>query len=238
MVWFRIDDKFHANAKVIAAGNAAIGLWTRCGAWSSDQAKEGRIPKHVAEMYGTKKEIGALLAVRLWVEDGNDYVMPDFLDFNPSNAEVEAVRAKRAQAGALGGRNSGKARRSKAEASASPLLNECFDNDEANTNPDPSQSPKTPLTPQGARKRAVVEAYISIGKRMESQAGRSIRSEAGFERMARERANAHPDVTRWLEMFPTAPANAVAAWMYGDKGSMRYYERADELDNVHELRPA
>ena len=41
---------------------------------------------------------------------------------------------------------------------------------------------------------------------------------------------------RWLELFPTAPPDAVAAWLHGDKGSMRYYERADELATVTELR--
>lgn len=145
MSWFRIDDKFHSHAKVLQAGNAAVGLYTRCGAWSCDQRTEGKIPRHVARSFGTPKEIRTLLSCALWAETEDGYVMPDFLDFNPSNAEVDAKRQARAEAGAKGGQRSGETRRSKGEANASALLDVCFDSGEANTNPHPIPSPTPSL---------------------------------------------------------------------------------------------
>lgn len=139
MSWFRIDDKFHSHSKVLMAGNAATGLYTRCGAWSCDQGTDGMIPRHVARSFGSTREITSLVSCGLWAEVETGYVMPDFLDFNPSAAEVEAKRQARAEAGAKGGQRSGETRRSKGEANASGLLDVCFDGDEANTNPVPSR---------------------------------------------------------------------------------------------------
>ena len=47
MVWFKVDDRFHHHPKAIAAGPAAIGLWTIAGSWSVDNLTDGFIPNHV-----------------------------------------------------------------------------------------------------------------------------------------------------------------------------------------------
>ena len=56
MPWFRVDDTFSHHAKVMAAGNAAIGLWVRAGAWSMQQLTDGFIPTHVAKQLGSRAE--------------------------------------------------------------------------------------------------------------------------------------------------------------------------------------
>ena len=93
MSWFRVDDKSHSNVKVVAAGNAAWGLYVRCGAWSTDQLSDGVIPAAIARLYGTRAEIGALVRAGLWLEQPDGYHMPDFLDYNRSRADVLAERA-------------------------------------------------------------------------------------------------------------------------------------------------
>lgn len=103
MPWFRLDDEFFSHPKVLMAGNAAVGLFVRCGTWCANQGTEGRIPVEAAKSFGTKREIDKLTTVCLWVRDGDEFVIPDYLEYNPSNDEVEALRSKRADAGRQGG---------------------------------------------------------------------------------------------------------------------------------------
>lgn len=92
MSWFKLDDKFHGNPKILMAGNAAVGLYVRCGTYCADQLTDGKVPKNLAKTYGNLSEIRALLKVGLWVETEDDYVMPDYLDFNPSRQAVLGER--------------------------------------------------------------------------------------------------------------------------------------------------
>ena len=93
MAWFKLDDRFGNHPKVVKAGNSAVGLWVRCGTYSAEHLTDGHIPADVARMYGTRKEIQALLTAGLWATNGDGgYVMPDYLDFNPSKEETMAKR--------------------------------------------------------------------------------------------------------------------------------------------------
>jgi hypothetical protein len=108
MPWFRIDDKAHSHPKLIKAGNAALGLWLRCGAYAAQHLTDGIVPGVVAELYGTKPQATKLVKAGLWHEHGHscrhgcpdpapgDYVFHDFLDDgrNTSRARHEAERKK------------------------------------------------------------------------------------------------------------------------------------------------
>jgi len=108
MPWFRIDDKAHSHPKLIKAGNAAIGLWLRCGAYAAQHLTDGLVPGVVAELYGTKPQATKLVKAGLWHEHGHDcrhgcpdpapgdYVFHDFLDDgrNTSRARHEAEKKK------------------------------------------------------------------------------------------------------------------------------------------------
>jgi hypothetical protein len=97
MPWFRIDDTFADHPKVTSAGNAAAGLWVRCGTYSSRFLLDGHIPSDVARGYGSRREIERLVLARLWVPDDDGYVMPDFLDYNPSAEAVKLARKRDAE---------------------------------------------------------------------------------------------------------------------------------------------
>jgi hypothetical protein len=97
MTWFKVDDGFHSHPKVLRAGNAAVGLYVRCGSYSSDHLTNGHIPDAIAKLYGTEPQVNALLRERLWVTVPGGYLMPDFLEFNPSAEKVLAQRAAGAE---------------------------------------------------------------------------------------------------------------------------------------------
>lgn len=103
MPWFKIDDGFHCNAKIMEAGTPAVGLYVRCGSWAAQQASDGRIPKSIARSYGTARMIKALVEAGLWHQAGHDcdscpevdvksYQIHDYLEYNPSRVAIQNER--------------------------------------------------------------------------------------------------------------------------------------------------
>ncbi|WP_032769890.1 hypothetical protein [Streptomyces sp. CNS654] len=107
MPWFKVDDTAHAHPKLLKAGNPAVGLWMRAGAYAAQHLTEGTVPGVVAQLYGTAPQARKLVAAGLWHAAGHacprcpqpaegDYVMHDFLVYNPTKSAVEKDRAKAA----------------------------------------------------------------------------------------------------------------------------------------------
>jgi len=91
MPWFKIDDKAHSHPKFMRVGNAALGLWLRCGSYSAQHVTEGIVPGQVAQLYGTAPQIAKLVKAGLWHAAGHtcprcpqpadgDYVFHDFFE--------------------------------------------------------------------------------------------------------------------------------------------------------------
>ncbi|QHF97913.1 mucin-2 [Streptomyces sp. NHF165] len=108
MTWFKIDDTFYGHPKALKAGNAAIGLWARAGAYAAQHLTEGAVPGVVAQLYGTAPQARKLVAAGLWHEHGHacpkcpqppagDFQMHDFLIYNPTRDKVEGDRQKAAE---------------------------------------------------------------------------------------------------------------------------------------------
>ena len=92
MPWFKVDDNLALHAKTTAAGNAAMGLWVRAGAWSSQQLTDGYVPEHIARLLGRPAEVRSLLSVGLWTAAEGGYQFHEWADRNPTRAEVESGR--------------------------------------------------------------------------------------------------------------------------------------------------
>jgi hypothetical protein len=104
MAYFTVDDQFAWHHKSVQAGNAAIGVWTRCGSWSAGQRLDGHVPEDVARAVGKPAEIAALVRAGLWEPVEGGYRMHDYADHNTTAAQAIALSAKRAAAGRKGGR--------------------------------------------------------------------------------------------------------------------------------------
>jgi hypothetical protein len=130
MAWSRLDDRFHAHPKIEAAGNAAVGLYSRALSYCSAYSTGGFVSSSWASKAGSRSEIKRLCEVGLWDEvaagevrsvtgrkdsggrtlpdadvtmpvDG--YFVPDFLHYNWTKSEAENLRLKRQEAGSKGG---------------------------------------------------------------------------------------------------------------------------------------
>jgi hypothetical protein len=92
MPWFKVDDTLAFHAKTVAAGNAAMGLWVRAGAWSMQTLSDGFIPTQIAQQLGTKREMQRLVDAGLWGKKDDGFVFHEWTHRQPSRAKVHADR--------------------------------------------------------------------------------------------------------------------------------------------------
>ena len=109
MPWVKLDDHFNEHPKLAQVGPLGLALWV-CGlAYCNRNLTDGFIPFRVAHSLlsfegigvfnGTQGEdvtgemVASMLVVAgLWQQDGRDYRVHDYLDYQPSRAEVLAAR--------------------------------------------------------------------------------------------------------------------------------------------------
>ena len=94
MTWFKVDDGFAFHPKAIMAGNSALGLWVRAGAWCGANLTDGALPRHMIGTFGAQaRDAKKLCAVGLWVETTDGYQFHEWGLMQPTKVEVEAERA-------------------------------------------------------------------------------------------------------------------------------------------------
>lgn len=142
MTWARLDDQFHSHPKVAEMDPdsmlAAVGLHTLVLSWCANQLTDGHVPvAQVRRLAGQPVDnlIGELIRVGLWERSKSGYLIHDYLDYNPSKAQVVAERKRKSEGGRRGGIASGRTRREgyaegyaegDALAGASPMLRDPF----------------------------------------------------------------------------------------------------------------
>lgn len=92
MSWVRLDDQMAFHAKIVAAGNEAVGAWVRILALTCAQLSDGRVTQAVALTIAKQKVLEVLVKVRLLDRTEDGYVVHDFHDWNPPAADVKAKR--------------------------------------------------------------------------------------------------------------------------------------------------
>lgn len=97
MGWVYLDDSFPEHAKIIAAGGDAVLMWVYGLAFCNRRLTEGRIPKaFIPRLTDRRKpmELAAkLVAVGLWIDDGDHYRIHEYEKWNHSAAAK--ARAKK-----------------------------------------------------------------------------------------------------------------------------------------------
>lgn len=94
---FSIDDAWDNCGPVARAGNAAFGVYCRCGAWVARNTTDGFIPAEVAAAYASPELARKLVDVGLWEIVDGGWFMPDYLKLNQSAVQVKSRRDKDAK---------------------------------------------------------------------------------------------------------------------------------------------
>lgn len=97
MVWYKVDDNLAFHVKVLRAGNPAMGLWVRAGAYSAQHLTDGFIDAHVVLAMGTGQEIESLVNAGLWHPVEGGYQFHDWADHNPPSDQVKEQRRMNAE---------------------------------------------------------------------------------------------------------------------------------------------
>jgi hypothetical protein len=97
MPWVRFDDQFPWHLKVSRLSDAAFRLHTSAVCWSSRHLTDGQIPhdglRDVApRVRQPMKAADELVSVGLWRTEEAGWIIHDYLDYQPSAAEVRAKR--------------------------------------------------------------------------------------------------------------------------------------------------
>lgn len=92
MTWFKVDDNLTFHPKVIAAGNAAMGLWVRAGALCAHNLTDGFVAQSVARKLGSRTSIQQLISTGLWLEVEGGYRFHDWSDSQPSKEQIQEQR--------------------------------------------------------------------------------------------------------------------------------------------------
>lgn len=97
MPWAKLDDGMHSHPKFMQVSLGAVGLWTVGLSYAADYLTDGLVPRAVALGRGEDAPAFAaeLVAAGLWDEDARGWVVHDYLECNPSRAQVESERAAR-----------------------------------------------------------------------------------------------------------------------------------------------
>lgn len=102
MPWFRVDDTLAFHGKTVAAGNAAMGLWVRAGAWSMHTLSDGFVPDLVAKQLGNKTQADRLVAAGLWERMPTGYAFHEWEGRQPTSEDVKRAAEVKGFAGSRG----------------------------------------------------------------------------------------------------------------------------------------
>ena len=103
MTWAKFDDKFPRHPKVRPRTDAAFRLHVAGICYCAEHTTDGWIAADEADVLvagwskaKTRKAIDELIGAGLWEvvsgPEGQGYEVHDFLDYNPSREQVQAVR--------------------------------------------------------------------------------------------------------------------------------------------------
>lgn len=97
MTWLRIDDGMPENTKVsklsVAAKWARVELLCYCARNLTD----GHVPADHVRRMATQRQVKEMIDAELARQNGNGIVMHDYLEYNPSRAQVMAERSAAAE---------------------------------------------------------------------------------------------------------------------------------------------
>lgn len=89
---YLLDDGWDNCTPVARVGNAAFGVYARCGIWVARNLTDGFIPGEIATAYGSPELTRKLVGAGLWEAVEGGFTAVDYLTLNPT---AEAVRKRR-----------------------------------------------------------------------------------------------------------------------------------------------
>lgn len=108
MAWAKLDDNFWMHPSILMVGNVGAGVFARMLSYSGCYLTDGLVPAQIVQqIVGSDKkvlpELDRLGLIEIREETGS-VLIPDYLEYNRSKADVENDRKVRRANGSKGGR--------------------------------------------------------------------------------------------------------------------------------------
>ena len=104
MAWVKISDDFSTHPKILAISHAAQVALIDSYCYAARHRTDGHIPAAAISRIAPPKLRDELITGGLWDRNGDGgIVIHDYLEYNPSKADLEARQSARKAAGSRGG---------------------------------------------------------------------------------------------------------------------------------------
>lgn len=222
MTWVKMDDRYPDHPSVAGLTDGAFRLWCTGIAYCSQHLTDGFIPEAVINRWGVKhadRAAAELIGAGRWRSNADGYEVVNYLAYQRSRAQVEALSEKRSKAGKKGATAKQLARQ--------PASNLEADDRRQNQSSDPevlaaegrSCDDDPAARPVGSSSedpdRAVWVAFAAIA--LEDQAEPPSNTNAWLTSVARRaRKERHPRLIALRDADPTAGPVQLARWIYDD----------------------
>lgn len=98
MSWVRLDDRIWSDEKLNALSPWAHRQWVRGLAYASAHQSDGLLTASAIKMLGVSpKQLRELVEIGLWLKSGTGVQIKNYLEYQPSRAEVTAKRKAAAE---------------------------------------------------------------------------------------------------------------------------------------------
>lgn len=245
MGWARFDDKYTDHPKIVQAGAWAELLDMRAIIYSARHETDGFLPKNVLRMIGNgirkpAEQARVLVEVGRWREDpAGGWWVVDFLDYNPSKASKDKVRADARERkarnhqveveGSAPGVNGAQVRANVAERSRTPspsptplVTNHPLTG--SSSGPSPACGEDDLSSTTVGDKRAAVFDLMAAAR---VNATPSVRNPEAYRRAVRSNLEAEHGtrLDELLAEFPTAPPATLAGALMGEPNRLADHRR-------------
>ena len=93
MTWVKLDDGFADHPKIERLSSDAFRAFVRSLCYASRHLTDGRIPDAALRILARRAIIRELEVSGLWERNGDGIVIHDYLEFQPSSAQIRQRRA-------------------------------------------------------------------------------------------------------------------------------------------------
>jgi hypothetical protein len=150
MTWVKIDESMTEHPKVAQVSDRAFRLHVSALCYANRVLTDGHVPDRVATQLvpNGKRAANELVDAGIWERHNGGFEIHDYLEYQPSKAEVEDLSRKRAEAGRAGGKKKANREASaKASAKASAVAKPVAKSK-------PGSVPDTAIEPSGSIERS------------------------------------------------------------------------------------
>lgn len=92
MTWAKLSDNFHSHPKTERMGLDGAGLYAIAISYAACHLTDGFLPEQWVKKQAPAKLVQRLVVIGAWIEVDGGFEIADFLDYNPTKAEVQEKR--------------------------------------------------------------------------------------------------------------------------------------------------